>query len=244
MKKIYVSLVMLVMASAAFAQRTIQLSFELVSPPENYTINVGDNFTQQFIVKNLGPDAITPADSLLFRDVQSDPNNTNLFWVLSGFTKAVNDTIIVTKGLVLNSANQNGPSNYCVYGFFQNAADSIVIDSVYSDCNQVVIAGAGGGGSWGVEFVESNDVVSKLQTVYPNPARTEATFVVRTVRYEAVSINIVDIAGRVVISEDKGNLTKGEHRISVPTADLAPGVYLYKVTMGDRTATGKLNVIK
>jgi hypothetical protein len=246
MKKVYLLMGMLVMVSAAFAQRTIRLNFNVVSPPENYTINVGDAFSQEVVITNLGPDDIKPTDSLLYRDVTSDPNNTNIYFVLTGFTKGVNDTIMITKGLTLNTANQNGPTNYCVYGLMQNATDSIVIDSVYADCNQVIIAGVndGGGGVSVMEFTSTTTNSSAVNLVFPNPVKDNVTFAISLAYNQNVSVKIFDLAGRLVIAEERVKMNKGDNQIQLNTNTLAPGLYLYQVTMGQETVSGKLNVSK
>jgi len=249
MKKIYASFVMLLMASAAFAQvRTIQLEFKLVSPAngENLEVNV-TSFDQRFEIKNLGPDAIQADDTVLYHD----PSNTSpsQYYVLKGKTKGVGDTILLVRTGLKLTGGTTGTANYCVSGYVRNSgvpADSVVVDSVYFACNSInVTNNTGGGGGVGIFTVaEANSVTSTVGNVFPNPALGSANFVLNMAAREAVTVKITDLSGRVVFAEDMGSLNKGTQTISVNTSAIASGLYLYRVTMGSQVATGKLNIAK
>ncbi|MEI8278462.1 MAG: T9SS type A sorting domain-containing protein [Bacteroidota bacterium] len=81
-------------------------------------------------------------------------------------------------------------------------------------------------------------------TVYPNPARESAT-VSFYLQYNAmVDIKVLDVSGRVIKNLSSQEMTSGAHTVSVSTTDMAAGVYLMNVQIGDNTTTQRMTVVK
>ncbi|WP_188815001.1 T9SS type A sorting domain-containing protein [Hymenobacter cavernae] len=74
---------------------------------------------------------------------------------------------------------------------------------------------------------------------YPNPARESVTFALPT--STAAHVQVRDALGRVV-AELQARPSTGQ--LVLPTAQLAPGLYTYRLTQEKATATGKLLVTK
>lgn len=72
-------------------------------------------------------------------------------------------------------------------------------------------------------------------TVYPNPANEQLFIKLHENNNEATDVTIVDIAGKTVYQ----NTYAATSQLSVPVADLVPGVYQYRIVSGNKTATGK-----
>jgi len=232
-------MVMLLMASAAFAQRTIELQVEIISPADGSTLNAGDNFVQQTLFTVIGPDSIAATDTLIMIDPFTSQSSQG--YIYTGLTKVPggDDTINLARNYQLTSAS-TGQGTYCVSAFVINASDP-VIDSVYRHCNTLNYVGGGG---TGVKFVVAEQTVNTVGKVFPNPANSMASFELSLGDKQAVSVKVVDLAGRVVLQEDKGNLSKGTHTISVNTSGIAPGLYLYQVSIGRSLETGKLYITR
>jgi len=239
MKKIYASIVMLLMASAACAQRTIELQIEVVSPADGSTLTAGDAFVQHTIFTVIGPDSIAVGDTLVVIDpFTSQTSQGYLFTNYGGKVPGGDDTINLFRNYSLQAAS-TGQGNYCVSAFVMNAADPI-IDSIYSGCNVLNYVG----NTSSVKFVETTDGIGVFTGMFPNPANAEANFEVKLNGTAAVAVKVVDLAGRVVLNADQGNLTKGTHKITVNTTGIAPGLYLYQVTIGGHAETGKLYITR
>lgn len=82
--------------------------------------------------------------------------------------------------------------------------------------------------------------------LFPNPVvgSTEATLGLTLGSPARVSVQVVDAAGRVVSSINAGQLTAGEQRLQLNTANLAQGLYQVQVRAGDATRTLRMSVIR
>jgi hypothetical protein len=75
---------------------------------------------------------------------------------------------------------------------------------------------------------------------YPNPVTSFATFAFDLTRTGQVELGVYDVVGRLVSTVVSGELSAGAHEVNwnVP-ADLAPGVYHYRLTSGSQRLGGK-----
>lgn len=91
----------------------------------------------------------------------------------------------------------------------------------------------------GINEVAKNSVLS----VFPNPANTTATVSFDVANGAEVSVNVTDLSGKVVYSNDLGSV-KGAQKVSLNTETLTSGVYMVNVTMNGAVSTKKLVVKK
>lgn len=77
--------------------------------------------------------------------------------------------------------------------------------------------------------------------VYPNPARNEATvsFSTRLV-YSGMDIELIDLAGRVLWSQQQRNIAPGQHLVELPINQWSAGTYMVAVTLDGRRFTKQL----
>jgi SprB repeat/Secretion system C-terminal sorting domain/CARDB len=81
-------------------------------------------------------------------------------------------------------------------------------------------------------------------SIYPNPFADNTTLKLNLSKSENVSYTLVTPIGQVVGFENKGKLQAGESLISIDGSNLAAGIYLMNVTVGSKTYSQKLNVVK
>lgn len=80
---------------------------------------------------------------------------------------------------------------------------------------------------------------------YPNPSINNTNIKFSLTKNADVTIEIMDMSGRVLNTIQQKGLGNGEHTIQVSTANMAAGNYLYSVTTSNGDAIGsKLTVIK
>jgi len=84
---------------------------------------------------------------------------------------------------------------------------------------------------------------SSVLSVYPNPANTSATISFDVANGTEVSVNVTDLSGKVVYSNNLGSV-KGAQKVSLNTEVLNSGVYMVNVTMNGAVSTKKLVVKK
>lgn len=261
MKKIYTLLLATLGVSvAATAQRYADLDVTLVAPANASTIESGSQVSVVAQIKNLGTDTVRTTDTLLYAYRLNgqilpftNPNNPSapavtVFGVTLTNPLPPDSSFEFTPSpfTVTFPAATNGNHEFCIEVQAVNRSIDSLVDTVAANnlgCSNVEFAGG----------EEENSVItlsfasgtrSVISAVYPNPATTSATFALNLVQNQNVTVKVVDLAGRVVLHEDKGTMLKGENEVTVNTNGLTPGLYLYQVIMGNHTATGKLNVAK
>jgi hypothetical protein len=75
---------------------------------------------------------------------------------------------------------------------------------------------------------------------YPNPFSDILNFSTEILQRGRVELKVMDFAGRVLITKDYGELQPGVHTISIDGEKFSPGIYLYRISAGGYTCTGKL----
>ncbi|MBN2746844.1 MAG: T9SS type A sorting domain-containing protein [Bacteroidales bacterium] len=84
----------------------------------------------------------------------------------------------------------------------------------------------------------------KLGQSFPNPATTSTTILYELETSSVVQLELTDINGNTVYSENFGNKPTGIHQQIVPLEHLASGTYFYTLFANNKTLTKKLVVSK
>lgn len=77
---------------------------------------------------------------------------------------------------------------------------------------------------------------------YPNPFNTNTVINYSLVKQADVSLKIVDLAGREIMSQSYGIISPGQHSIPLNASDLSQGIYFYSITCAGYTVTRKMVV--
>jgi hypothetical protein len=83
-----------------------------------------------------------------------------------------------------------------------------------------------------------------LLKAYPNPFNPCTTLRYKIPDASQVYLWVYDTAGRLVTTLVDGWRDIGEHQVTFDGSNLASGVYLYKLSAGQRQATGKMVLMK
>ncbi len=79
---------------------------------------------------------------------------------------------------------------------------------------------------------------------YPNPFNPTTTFEYALPERDHVVLNIFDLQGRLVNTLVDGLQDAGIHRVVFDAAHLASGIYLYRLSAGHQTISGKMVLLK
>ncbi len=90
------------------------------------------------------------------------------------------------------------------------------------------------------EYAISSENVS----LYPNPASDNATIAYSLNTESSVSIEVRDLAGKLVFASEEGMLSAGSHNMTISTATLADGLYTYTLVANGAQVTNKFVVKK
>jgi len=76
---------------------------------------------------------------------------------------------------------------------------------------------------------------------YPNPNNGRFTLLMKDANYNSTVMDIVDLQGRVVYTQDFGSVN-GELTKDIQINDIAKGIYVIRMTLDDEVKVSKLNV--
>lgn len=122
-----------------------------------------------------------------------------------------------------------------------------------SDCwnSGVVYLGTFGRGVWSSNsLVGINDsdatAVAHVEVTeinsYPNPMNTNGTISFKLKERNNVDIYVMDLAGKIVLTKNLGEMNAGDVNAEINVAELASGSYVVMIKAGDETGTDKLVV--
>ena len=83
-----------------------------------------------------------------------------------------------------------------------------------------------------------------LNNAYPNPSRGQTTFKYQLPRESRVSLAVYNVVGQAVKKFDQGAQPVGYHQINWSDNTLPNGVYFYRLTAGNFSATKKLLIVR
>jgi endonuclease I len=88
----------------------------------------------------------------------------------------------------------------------------------------------------GIEDMAQNHLTST--EIFPNPAIER--FSVNDIDAESVEVYVTDLNGRLILSENFGNLFPGSNQISMDISSLNPGIYFVRLQSGSKQDVKKL----
>lgn len=135
--------------------------------------------------------------------------------------------------------------------FCRNAvkwSDNVWYDEYYQNTNSlinyilfpVVIVQAG---TVGVDAGLSRGNLT-YQGNYPNPANTTSNMKFTLKDNTPVTINVYDMSGRLMFSQNEGEMLAGSHDVALNVANLAAGSYLVSITTNNAAIGGMFQVTK
>lgn len=82
--------------------------------------------------------------------------------------------------------------------------------------------------------------------VYPNPSMgsESVTIAFTTTESANVTVELYDLLGNKVQTVMNGSTEAGQQLANVNTSSLTAGIYVYSITAGDQTLSGKLSIVK
>lgn len=91
------------------------------------------------------------------------------------------------------------------------------------------------------EYLSSNGLT--LMGAYPNPAKDFTTIQYRLDQPSAVSVNVFDMTGRVILNSSE-QLSAGTHDVKISLKDIPAGNYYYTIKTNASQLTSKFAVVK
>ncbi|MFY0674374.1 MAG: T9SS type A sorting domain-containing protein [Bacteroidia bacterium] len=89
--------------------------------------------------------------------------------------------------------------------------------------------------------IDENNSTFNISKAYPNPTTGNAFVNVELEKENKVRLQITNLVGQEVYAENLGALS-GNNRIDLNTQNLSNGVYIYNITVGESTLSGRVIV--
>jgi len=83
-----------------------------------------------------------------------------------------------------------------------------------------------------------------LNGAFPNPFNPTTAISYQLSANSFVNLSVYDVSGRQVAELVKGNRNAGIHAVTFDASDISSGIYIYKLTAGEFTASGKMVLMK
>lgn len=204
----------------------------------NTTVNTTDNtdfgsviyntpVVKEFVIQNTGTGTLT------ISNMAFTGTNTSVF----NFVNAPTYPVVLANGASVTFSVQ-------YVSAVPNVTNTamIVINSNDSDENTY---------SYKIEGKSLLDVgISTLEktgsfvSLFPNPAKDEATINITLENNEEVVINVFDIQGKKVMTSVEKSLEKGENKINLNTSALKNGEYFVQINSSTKTTSIKMIVVR
>lgn len=172
------------------------------------------------IVKSGGPYTDAQTDRLKVIDLTVSESDCYTFTINDQFGDGIN-------------------SGYGVGGYFivDGQGDTLVVSDGKFGASEVKKIGYGD--YIGLEEVSQNHV---SMTIYPNPAKDNATLDINLAQNSVAIINVVDLMGRNVIDLGTKSMKAGQNTIDLNTSNLNNGMYFVKVASENGVVTKKITI--
>ena len=93
-----------------------------------------------------------------------------------------------------------------------------------------------------IDNVDISQALSYLGQNYPNPFSHTTEIMYELVNASNVTIEVMDLTGRVVLSMNEGQQPAGKHMASITASDLEAGLYFYTLKAGNFSETKRMVV--
>ncbi len=92
------------------------------------------------------------------------------------------------------------------------------------------------------DVADNNEAHTKVKQNYPNPVSSSTTVEVEVYSSASLSIEVTNLVGQVIYSEDKGVVGYGDYEFNIDASNYTSGVYFYTVRTNNSTITKKMIV--
>ena len=94
----------------------------------------------------------------------------------------------------------------------------------------------------GTGVTENPSVANVNVSIYPNPVSSQATLSFELKESGNVSYQVFDMAGRMVMNQNMGRMSQGNHQVSVNAENLSSGSYILRLSQGAHNTSVKFLV--
>ena len=213
--------------------------------PDQYPAN--DTITQSF-----GGTMLTSSPVTLMLRLDNYPEETT--WEVRDF-----DDQVIYSGGPYSQAGQNINENFDIatpgcytFSLYDSGGDGLEIPGfymLYYGSSSIILQGTSFGfqvtTQFQVEWVGIEEkVTEESMEIYPNPFKNSTKISFNIADSKKVSLDVFNIIGEIVYSVNERYYEPGNHTIQLEGGNLSNGIYLIKLSLGEKILTQKLTVNK
>lgn len=213
--------------------------------PDQYPAN--DTITQSF-----GEAMLTSSPVKLMLRLDNHPEETT--WEVKDF-----DDQVIYSGGPYSQAGQNINETFDIantgcytFSLYDSGGNGLEIPGFYMlfyGSSSVILQGTSFGSQVSTQFqVEwvgiEETVTEESMEIYPNPFKNSTKISFNLADSKKVSLDVFNIIGEIVYSVNQRYYEPGNHTIQLEGGNLSNGIYLIKLSLGDRILTEKITVNK
>lgn len=149
------------------------------------------------------------------------------------------DTTITALGLDLHSNESNGSyqwldcnngfapiSNATSQSFTPSSNGEYAVEITQNSCIDTSMC-------YSVSNIGINELWKKTFSIYPNPTTNNQTLEIKNVPKNKVTIHLYDFSGKLITQISTEELDQDNLKITLPTASLTDGVYVYQIEIDE-----------
>jgi len=240
MKKLFTLIAFIGLAIGANAQRNVDIEVKLISPAAGTHIISGHSLGLAWAIINHGPDTLRASDTIVYHytvnGASATPDRHAYGTIPSGDTAyLLGDTGLAA---TYSGYMHDSTKSVCIaYTALITAGHIGTITDANSTNNTSCLS---------LVYTDVPKISAFYGdiSIYPNPAQSNLNLDMNLNIGGNVSVRVLDATGRIVLSEDKGKLNAGNHKLSLNTTDLSNGIYIYQVMVDAETTTGRFSIAK
>ncbi len=165
------------------------------------------------------------------------------------------DLSLPVGGSAIRTLTQSVPGSapvgyYSYRGYVGTYPDDVQNDDYFSFAKLYDDTGPSYNTGWTAFGWDEESVVSStpseyaINPAYPNPFNPTTVLSYQLQVASKVNLSVYDVSGRLVAQLINGWRDAGSHEVMFDASDLASGIYIYRLTAGDFSATGKMVLMK
>ena len=179
--------------------------------------------------------------------------------MLSSVIMPINESLnmpalFIRISMFLTSLNIKNGSNVNIFGF--DATNNPSLTCIEVDDAVSAISGSGNYSSWSKDTTanyaencnslsEPGNTFSNQITIYPNPAQNQITVESYNLNSEEITIELVDMTGRVVLNVFNGFVMEGEFtQVTADISNLPTGMYFMRYSSQSDLRVDKVQVVR
>ncbi len=153
-----------------------------------------------------------------------------------------NGTVVTAKTPQATQSANNLSYTFLSTDHVEEMSDLAVVLFVQDNASKRIL-----GSAWAVldnSDVKNDNSGNGIVALFPNPANETSRVRYQVRDNQNVNIDLFNINGEPVLSMEKGNLSAGVYFEDFNVKNLANGQYIVKITIGDKSYSTTLNVVK